>query len=621
MLRPVRSAAVPRAGFALEDAMALPRMVRVLPALALVACSSAAASHDEPARAAPQPVLLEDGIKNAYPRWSRDGARILFQSNRTGHWQLEVMDADGSHRRQLTHGPSNNNFPDWSPDNQRIAFVSDRDGDEDVFVMDTEGADARNLTRHPGRDIHPYWSQDGRRILFSSTRDVGRFQLYEMDAEGGDQLRMVSSPDDDTCARVAPDGARIVYLTNLARGQDDVLVARRDGGGPVNVTDDAQPDGWPCWTPDGTRLVYAAGEYGAFALRDMRADGSERRVLDAPPAGWSDARPAVSPDGRRVAFNRDRGETIGIFVLELPAAGIVRAAEPAHTLHFEEGRITFDGRTIEFPASPESVAQLLGPPSRTFEKSNVIDVWDELGLRTYRRGEPSQVIEMNVDFEPGTYHFSPRSSFCGEVMLVGRCITPRTTADQLSRTGLPVQRGALEDWSVKLRPYTLGVGVEEDRLTDVWFSWHPPHNHVPGPPLAPDELFVADSRAYQFPFDESFREVERRGHVSVLRHEIHGKGGVLGRSFFAMGAMGELGRRLGFRYMVVLADRPIAGDWEQDPRVFEQVVGFLNDPDADLSLEFPADFAAGETSEIMPTDFILDVLPGWPDGGVAQGEG
>ena len=300
--------------------MAAHRVIRTLPALVLVACSAAATSHDEPEPAAPRAVLLEDGVKNAYPRWSRDGARILYQSNRTGSWHLEMMDADGSNRRQLTQGPSNNDFPDWSPDNRRIAFVSDRDGDEDVFVMDTEGGDARNLTRHAGRDIHPYWSQDGLRILFSGTRDVGRFQLYEMDAEGGDQQRMVSSPDDDTCARVAPDGGRIVYLTNLARGQDDVLVARRDGSQAVNVTDDAQPDGWPCWTPDGARLVYAAGEYGAFALRDMRADGGERRVLDVPPAGWSDARPAVSPDGRRVVFNRDRGETIGIFVLELPPA-------------------------------------------------------------------------------------------------------------------------------------------------------------------------------------------------------------------------------------------------------------------------------------------------------------
>jgi TolB protein len=278
-----------------------------------------AAGNAQPKAAAAEPrrVLWDEGVKNAYPRWSRDGTQILFQSNRTGSWQIEVMDADGSHRRALTQGPSNNNFPDWSPDNAQVAFVSDRDGNEDVWVMATAGGEARNLTRHPARDIHPYWSQDGAQILFSSTRDGERFQLYEMDAAGGDVRRLVTSGDDDTCSRVSPAGDRIVYLSNLAAGRDDVIVARRDGSQPVDVTDDAQPDGWPCWTPDGARIVYAAGAPGAFALRSMKADGTERRQLTTPEAGWTDARPCVSPDGRRVVFNRDNERTIAILVLEL----------------------------------------------------------------------------------------------------------------------------------------------------------------------------------------------------------------------------------------------------------------------------------------------------------------
>jgi len=276
------------------------------------------------APAEPQRILWEDGIKNAYPHWSKDGARILFQSNRGGAWQIEVMDADGSHRRALTQGPANNNFPDWSPDNEWVAFVSDRDGDEDVFVMKADGSGARNLTKNPARDIHPYWSQDGRTILFSSTRDserdAPRFQLFEMDPHGGpveDAVkRLVTSPDDDTCSRVSSDGDRIVYLTNLRSGHDDVIVARRDGTQPQNVTHDARPDGWPCWTPDG-RLVFAAGSYGAFSLLVMKADGSEQRRLSTPEPGFTDARPHVSPDGQRIVFNRERGDTIGIFTLAL----------------------------------------------------------------------------------------------------------------------------------------------------------------------------------------------------------------------------------------------------------------------------------------------------------------
>ena len=36
-------------------------------------------------------ILWEDGVENAYPRWSNDGTKILYQSNRTGNWQIYVM--------------------------------------------------------------------------------------------------------------------------------------------------------------------------------------------------------------------------------------------------------------------------------------------------------------------------------------------------------------------------------------------------------------------------------------------------------------------------------------------------------------------------------------------------
>ena len=89
-----------------------------------------------PVRTEPVSILWEEGVKNAYPHWSRDGSRILYQSNRGGAWQLHVMDRDGSHAEALTEGSSNSNFPDWSPDNRAIAFVSDRDFFNDIYVAD-----------------------------------------------------------------------------------------------------------------------------------------------------------------------------------------------------------------------------------------------------------------------------------------------------------------------------------------------------------------------------------------------------------------------------------------------------------------------------------------------------
>lgn len=268
----------------------------------------------------PRVVLWEEGVKNAYPRWSRDGRKILYQSNRGGKWRLYVMDRDGSNQQALTDGTSNDSFPDWSPDNKWIAFVSDRTGNEDVWVMRADGTAPRNLTRNAARDIHPYWSPDGRTILFNSTRDAAdRLQIYELTLASGRIRRLVQTPDDDTCARVSPRGDRIVYLANLAAGRDDVIIRSRSGASPVNATNDARPDGWPAWTPRGDRIVYSSWTPGGFALFDMKPDGTDRRPLTAPPEGSSDARAMVSPDGKALVFNRDRGETtIAILTVELP---------------------------------------------------------------------------------------------------------------------------------------------------------------------------------------------------------------------------------------------------------------------------------------------------------------
>src|SRR5262245_5411855 len=239
-------------------------VMKTLPCLLLVVWAATApvppakgpAPPAAPPLIEPKQVLMKEGVKNAYPHWSRDGSRILFQSNRAGTWQLFVMNADGSHETQLTRGDSNNDRADWSPDNRTIAFVSDRDGNEEIYVMAADGTGARNLSKHPASDIHPYWSPDGKTILFNSTRDVDRYQIYEVNPDGTGLRRLVVSDDDDTCARVSPAGDRILYLTNLTGGADDVIVRDRDGSHPRNITSDPQADGWPTWTPDGMHIVF-----------------------------------------------------------------------------------------------------------------------------------------------------------------------------------------------------------------------------------------------------------------------------------------------------------------------------------------------------------------------------
>jgi len=62
--------------------------------------------------------------KDSHPRWSPDGQRILFESNRTGDNQLWVIDVNGGEARQLTTISSEGGNALWSPDGNWVAFVS-----------------------------------------------------------------------------------------------------------------------------------------------------------------------------------------------------------------------------------------------------------------------------------------------------------------------------------------------------------------------------------------------------------------------------------------------------------------------------------------------------------------
>jgi len=75
---------------------------------------------DEPRRLTNAP-----GKKDSHPRWSPDGKRIAFESNRSGDGQLWVIDLDGGEARQLTTLSTGAGNPVWSPDGKQIAFVSD----------------------------------------------------------------------------------------------------------------------------------------------------------------------------------------------------------------------------------------------------------------------------------------------------------------------------------------------------------------------------------------------------------------------------------------------------------------------------------------------------------------
>jgi hypothetical protein len=85
------------------------------------------------------------------PAFSPDGRQIAFMGRVHDQWEVFVMNADASGRRQLTHGdspsegPASSVAPAWSPDGEQIAFLSNRDGPWRVYVMSADGTHQRPM--------------------------------------------------------------------------------------------------------------------------------------------------------------------------------------------------------------------------------------------------------------------------------------------------------------------------------------------------------------------------------------------------------------------------------------------------------------------------------------------
>ena len=206
-----------------------------------------------------------------------------------------LVRAPGEKARRLTDGAVNEFSPSWAPDGRWLAYrVNPPRGDEgDIWRMRPDGGGRRNLTRSPGvADWSPAVSPDGRRIAFMSSRG-GAHELWVMDA---------------------------------------------DGGNPRQLTRAGELSEYPSWSPDGRWLAFGANRSGNWEIARISAEGGEETSL-ASAAKW----PAVSPDGKRIAFVSDRED---VFVMDADggnARNVTRTADrfETHPSWAADGRLTY----------------------------------------------------------------------------------------------------------------------------------------------------------------------------------------------------------------------------------------------------------------------------------------
>lgn len=174
---------------------------------------------------------------NAEATVSRNGKKIVFTSTRDGDLDIYSMNADGSGVQRLTSELGYDGGAFYSADGKQIVYrayhpqtpedIADykallargliRPANFELWVMDADGSHKRQVTHNGAANFAPFWLPDGKRIIFASNMaepGTRNFDLYLVNADGSSLDRVTYHPEFDAFPMFTSDGKRLVWGSN-----------------------------------------------------------------------------------------------------------------------------------------------------------------------------------------------------------------------------------------------------------------------------------------------------------------------------------------------------------------------------------------------------------------------
>lgn len=257
--------------------------------------------------------LIYSTLTQMDPRYSADGSRIAFQSNRSGSTEIWTTDAEGANPDRLTsfNGPITSS-PSWCSDGRRIAFDSRASGLSDIYVEDISERVPRKVVTSQVNLWSPSWSEDCR-WLFAHD---GKNGLYRFASSGGRAERVTERSSSYSVVV----GDRVFF--NRMEPDGVVLWTEPVAGGPEQRIEQLPKlrydDSWAA-TAAGIYFTDSSSKpvsvnFFEFATRTTR----RLMTLKQTPVPGSGPGITVSPDGRWLLYTQVDDEQSEIMLAPAP---------------------------------------------------------------------------------------------------------------------------------------------------------------------------------------------------------------------------------------------------------------------------------------------------------------
>ncbi|TVZ60059.1 TolB protein [Flavobacteriaceae bacterium MAR_2010_105] len=247
--------------------------------------------------------LTNAAFDNRYASYNYEGKTIIFESNRSGRWQIYSMDINGNNQTRVVSSTGNDRRPSWHPYKNMIIFESDRSGINNLYTYDFDtkqlekvpvplngnksyaqfapngkeivfnykvsdnnfnihkvglnGKRLRTYVNNAYQNMYPRFSPVGDAILYFSRKQTKREadEIYVLNIYAKKENRLTNSPLHQTYASYSNSGTQIVYVSAMENTEPEIYMMTKEGKSQRRITFNNHPDTLPNWSPQDFNLL------------------------------------------------------------------------------------------------------------------------------------------------------------------------------------------------------------------------------------------------------------------------------------------------------------------------------------------------------------------------------
>lgn len=222
-------------------------------------------------------------------------------------YELYVADVDGANRQRVMSSPLPIMSPAWSPDGEYLAYVSFERRVSTVFVQHLRTGKKVAVSARAGINGSPSYSPDGKKLVLTLSGSNGNLDIYLLDLGTQQLTRLTTDASIDTEGVFAPDGS--IYFTSDRAGSPQIYrIVPGSSERPKRITFSGGYNARPRVSPDGKKLAMLTMVDGSYRVAVQDLATGAMTVLSR---GRQEESPSFAPNGAMLIFaGRERGQGV-----------------------------------------------------------------------------------------------------------------------------------------------------------------------------------------------------------------------------------------------------------------------------------------------------------------------